>query len=431
MVWLMFEQRSPTLLLAATTLWPTAARLAGAFARMGWRVELLAPAGAVARHSRFVSRIHDYSALAAPSACERAVSRSQADLVIPCDDRAAALLLDLHARAREAGPSRTARVIAASVGMPAAYPMLIDRARFAAIAEAEGIIVPPTRAIANEAELEQALTQFGFPAVLKSDGSWGGDGVAILHSREEALAAFRRMSRPPSALRSLYRALRRKDAHYLVAAVRPSRPRLSLQAYVDGAPATMAFAAWQGEVLASIHADVVATNGDTGPSSVVEIVLDPAMEAAARKLARRFGLSGLHGLDFIRDARGRVHLLEINARATQICALAAGEGRDLPAALAACVAGRRPQPRPAIDQHVVALFPQEWSRDPASDYLLTAHHDVPWDDPALIRACLGEGASPAGAAQAEAAQILPSFFSNPAIASSFDKHLAIGPGPRS
>jgi hypothetical protein len=35
---------------------------------------------------------------------------------------------------------------------------------------------------------------------------------------------------------------------------------------------------------------------------------------------------------------------------------------------------------------VVALFPQEWMRDPASPYLTNAFHDVPWDDPALIRA---------------------------------------------
>jgi len=34
----------------------------------------------------------------------------------------------------------------------------------------------------------------------------------------------------------------------------------------------------------------------------------------------------------------------------------------------------------------VALFPNEWLRDPHSRYLTHGHHDVPWDDPALLKA---------------------------------------------
>ncbi|MGC2065825.1 MAG: hypothetical protein WA641_06270, partial [Candidatus Acidiferrales bacterium] len=47
--------------------------------------------------------------------------------------------------------------------------------------------------------------------------------------------------------------------------------------------------------------------------------------------------------------------------------------------------------RPAekvTNDDTIALFPQEWIRDPASTFLQSAYHDVPWDKPDLIRACV-------------------------------------------
>jgi len=35
---------------------------------------------------------------------------------------------------------------------------------------------------------------------------------------------------------------------------------------------------------------------------------------------------------------------------------------------------------------VIAHFPQEWLRDPASRYLRRCRVDAPWDDPALLKA---------------------------------------------
>jgi hypothetical protein len=111
------------------------------------------------------------------------------------------------------------------------------------------------------------------------------------------------------------------------------------------------------------------------------------MESATREIARHYRLSGIHGMDFLRDATGAVHLIEINPRATQGGALAFGPGRDLPAALSSQL-----QPgsgiRAAILNDTVAIFPREWQRDPASPWLRSAHHDVPWDDPAVLLGAL-------------------------------------------
>src|SRR5262249_2378748 len=66
--------------------------------------------------------------------------------------------------------------------------------------------------------------------------------------------------------------------------------------------------------------------------------------------------------------------------------LALGSARDLPAALLAAVRG---QPIPArekvTENATIALFPQEWSRDPQSPMLNTASHDIPWEEPDLVR----------------------------------------------
>ena len=51
----------------------------------------------------------------------------------------------------------------------------------------------------------------------------------------------------------------------------------------------------------------------------------------------------------------------------------------------------------ATQGDTIALFPREWLRDPASPWLKTAFHDVPWDDPATVRSCI-EKASPAAKA---------------------------------
>ncbi len=105
-----------------------------------------------------------------------------------------------------------------------------------------------------------------------------------------------------------------------------------------------------------------------------------------RHRARLFNLSGLFGLDLCAIAKGDVHLLEINARATPSAHLVLKQ--DLPAAL---LKRRRPALTPARAhdrQERDRDFPREWLRDPASPWLKNAYHDVPWDDSEVVRACV-------------------------------------------
>jgi hypothetical protein len=112
------------------------------------------------------------------------------------------------------------------------------------------------------------------------------------------------------------------------------------------------------------------------------------MTAATAKLARRLNLSGLYGFDFMLEAGGRnAYIIEINPRSTQVGHLALGAGRDIPAALFSAVSGQTVRVAPSVtEKDTIALFPQEWIRDSKSAYLRSAYHDVPWEEPELVRA---------------------------------------------
>src|SRR4051812_11840705 len=97
----------------------------------------------------------------------------------------------------------------------------------------------------------------------------------------------------------------------------------------------------------------------------------------------------------MREGRGRVHLRERTGRATP--SMPRGLEQDLTASLlraAGLPASFRP---PVTDKKQIALFPREWLRDPASPWLTRAYHDVPWDDPEVMRACVQAGSAEARA----------------------------------
>jgi len=370
------------ILLATTVRWPSAGRLAGAFASTNCSVSALLPSDHPAGRSRYFQRTYAYRPLAPVRSLLDAIKQAHPDLVVCLDDRATGLLL----RAAAMAPKHVVDLIARSLGRVENYAMLMSRSGFIDAARQADIRTPITRAIADGDALQQALAETGLPAVIKADGTWGGDGVIVVGSMEEALLAYRKLANPPSLLRSMVRAVRRSDAHFLSAAIEAQPPAISVQQFIPGKPATTSFVCWQGKLLAANHFETLAAQETNGPASVLRRFESQEMLEAAARLAARFELSGLHGLDYVRDTAGDAHLIEINPRGPQTSYLAFGAGHDLVGSLVAQLDKTARAPRPHVMGDTVALFPQEWMRDPASPYLTTAFHDVPWDDPALIRA---------------------------------------------
>jgi biotin carboxylase len=261
------------------------------------------------------------------------------------------------------------------------------------LAEQSGVRVAQTQVIATAGELRRWIFRVSLPTVLKADGTSGGDGVRIVYTLEDAEQALLDLQAPPLLARAAKRAVVDRDQTLLWPSLLRRRSVVNAQAFVSGTEATSTAACWKGKVLASLHFEVLKKADSAGHATVVRLIENADMSKAAEIMVRRLNLSGLLGFDFILEAdTGHAYLLEINPRATQVGHLTLGVGRDLPAALYSAVSGESLQPAPIVTgKDTIALFPQEWIRDPGSEFLRSAYHDVPWEEPELVRACVQAG----------------------------------------
>ncbi|HEV2302416.1 MAG TPA: ATP-grasp domain-containing protein [Stellaceae bacterium] len=378
----------PKILIFHTLRWPNAARLAIAFRQVGCRVDGLCLPDYPLDKLAAVGRAYVYRPLVPLHSIRAAFESAIPDLIIPCDEGAVAQLLRSHRQpGSAAGAQRLRAVIERSLGGIEGYERIATRSNLPAIAAEAGVRTPQTRLVATIVELREALIEMGFPAVLKADYSWSGDGVHIVHDLHEAERAFGRMTGSRPRLSAVKRLLRDRDLELLLQRFRAQQPALTLQRFIAGREANAAIACWQGEIVASLCAEVVVARSSSRNASVLRIVDNPEMLETARLVVRLAGVTGFCGLDFIVEAGSDLPLLiEINPRATQINHLALGPGRDLVAALCARAAGEPVPDRPAITEcDTIALFPHEWHRDPQSPHLRSAYHDVPWEEPEFVR----------------------------------------------
>jgi hypothetical protein len=384
----------PKVLIATTARWIPTARVIVALENAGFTINAVCPSGHPLSKTDAVRKIYKYRGLDALASFGEAIAASKPDLIVPGDDLAAQqlhLLYEQEHRKGDAGKPVCA-LIARSLGAPENFPLLYARAAFIQLAQEDGIRVPKTQVIRNIADLEKWMSAAGadFPVVLKADGSSGGDGVRVVRTLEEANRGLRALQAPPLLLRAAKRALIDRDFALVWPSLLRRRSVVSAQTFIAGREATSAVACWKGEVLASLQFEVLNKVASSGHATVLRAIDDAEMSAAAEKIVRRLNLSGVHGFDFMLESQsGDAYLLEINPRLTQVGHLTLGPGRDIPAALFSAVSGQAVCPAPKItEENTIALFPQEWIRDSASPFLQSAYHDVPWDKPELIRACV-------------------------------------------
>jgi hypothetical protein len=382
----------PTVLIATTTRWFPTARLAVALADAGFTVDAVCPSDHPMGKTDAARKIYSYHGLDALTSFADAIAAAKPDLIAPGDDLATQQLHLLYTQEQRKGDvgAATCALIERSLGAPENFPVLYARTKLIELAQAEGIRVPKTEVIRDSNDLKKWIAQAGLPTVLKTNGSSGGDGVRVVHTLEDAERALRILQAPPLLARAAKRALIDQDMTLVWPSLRCRRSIVNAQTFVPGREATSLTACWKGTVLASLHFEVIHKEVSSGPATVLRLIENAEMSTAAEKMAHRLNLSGLHGFDFMLESQaGNAYLIEINPRMTQVGHLTLGLGRDIPAALYSAVSGQAVRPAPKVSEdNTIALFPQEWIRDPASALLQSAYHDVPWDKPELIRACV-------------------------------------------
>jgi len=382
----------PTVLIATTAQWYPTARLALALAKAGFIVKAVCPSRHPMFKTKAVQERYRYHGLLPLTSVSGAIAEAKPDLIISGDDLATQHLHRLYKRDLRKADSKSSlqSLIERSLGSAASFKFAYSRLAFIDIAREEGIRAPETASIKSAAELREWMARFGLPLVLKADGTNGGEGVRIVRTEKDAEHAFRTLQAPPLLARAAKRTLFDQDAALFRPAILREKFIISAQKYINGTEGTSAVACWNGKVIASLHFEVVNKKHAAGHATVVRAIDNPEMMATAAKLARRLNLSGLYGFDFMLEAGTRsACLIEINPRATQVGHLVLGAGRDIPAALFSAVSGQTLRvSTPVTEKDTIALFPQEWLRDSASPYLRSAFHDVPWEEPELIRECI-------------------------------------------
>jgi ATP-grasp domain len=373
------------ILVAASLSWPLSARLASRFIHYSCRVSVICPRGHVLRHVDGVASVHPYRPFDSLRSLEEAIDQSEPDIVIPCDDRVAAQLHELHERR----PALRA-LIESSLGPARSHEIVRCREPLLATARALGILVPETRPVTSEGDV-RAWFEGGAPAgVLKRDGTWGGAGVVVARSEDAAVRAYSQLARQPGAAFALKRLVINQDPLSWWSWKRRAPPAITIQQLVKGRPANAMLACWRGELVGIVTVEVLKAQGATGAALVVRVVENKQIERAAALLAERLGLTGFFGLDFmLEDETDACYLIEMNPRCTQLGHLSLGKQGDLAGVLFAKMSGRpRPESRASTARDVVAFFPQALTCGASGADLDGSHLDIPWESPRLVRELL-------------------------------------------
>lgn len=328
-------QTSLRVLMISTQPWPHVARLAARLLAYGAALSAICPdegqlAGLPQLQQRF--RFHVSRPFASLIA---AIEASRAERLVPADDFSVWLLHDLADQFPKLRP-----LVERSLGAAEGFPTLRSRFRLLSLAQQLGIAVPETGLLRNAGDLAAWCREHAGPYVLKRDGTWGGQGVAIAETAAEAAEAAQALRRPNGLGERTAQWLRNGDGSAF------ARPRclrdaeVTVQGFVEGTPANAMYACENGKILAEVQARVAVSRGRTGPSLAIQIMRDARIRRAAELLAGRLRLSGFFGLDFILDAAGRPMLLELNPRATQLGHVPVASQADLAGSLWAHWTGR-------------------------------------------------------------------------------------------
>jgi hypothetical protein len=227
--------------------------------------------------------------------------------------------------------------------------------------------------------------------VLKQDGTFGGNGVRVVHSLAEATSEFTRMSQPPNWSTAWKRVIINGDPLALWNKRRGGVPAVTLQEFIQGRPANIMMACLQGKLLGAVTVEVLCSQGKMGAAMVVRLIDHTEIFEAARALVARLELSGFYGLDFMIEAdSGAAYLIEMNPRCTQLGHLpVAGQG-DLAGLLSAALRvesqdTNQMQPARLKVGETIAFFPKALLWNSKSPFVCEGYMDAPVQEPELMK----------------------------------------------
>jgi D-aspartate ligase len=220
---------------------------------------------------------------------------------------------------------------------------LVDKSRFQALAAEHALPVPPAQRLRPSPGAPPPALEVPFPLVIKPltrSPGWtrlaGSSKALHVMDAGDFARAWDELSELPTELLAQQRI------------AGPESRIESFHVYVDAA----------GAIAGSFTGRKVRTfPRDYGQSTAVEVVALPDVAQLGREVVERLALKGVAKLDFKRDDRGRLHLLEINPRFNLWHYPGAIAGVNLPALAYAELTGRARPPVAAQPRHVAWVDP--------------------------------------------------------------------------
>lgn len=367
-------------------------RLPKALKDAGFCVAVLAVEGNLIRQSRYLDAKFTLGANQFESAIRRRLETAfktfAPDIIVPCDERAVAMVNYWAGKTSRDGRTLSPRLLQClerSLGCVENLPQRASKAETIMAARANGVACPRQATVESLSDCRKIAADYGYPIVLKLSHGTSGNGVRICATDaelEQAYGSFRL-----AQLNSLSRSKRLLRGNWY-----GSQLQILVQEHVVGQAGISCASAVDGVAVSVITGLVEATPSQTGPASVVRLVNHPSIIDATVKMIAAFGVSGFVSFDFIVDLQGQAHLLECNPRPTKILHLGHLVGVELAGTLLKALQDRRRDTGCEVPtgERTVSFFPHEWGRDPASPSLQATYHDVPWEDPPLLAAVMSK-----------------------------------------
>lgn len=349
----------PKVLLLDSNRWDLGPRLAVGLASTGCSVFAVCPSiGHPFSVTRAVKATFPYKASNPVRSIKEAIEAVNPDIVVPSCERSVEHIHELYAQAlhQESRNERIAHLIERSLGKTAGYRIVTSRYDLLAAAAEEGVRVPETARVSSSADLDLWREEKSKRCVIKADGTWGGVGVCILSESDRSDEAWLSITKTSRLLRAIKRMVVNRDPFYLRAWIDRVERAIIAQKFIEGRPANCTVFSWRGKVQALIAVEVLRTERNAGPASIVHVIQNAEIQMAAERISSRLGLSGFFGLDFIIEQEtGHAYLVEMNPRLTPPCYLRFEKGRDLVGALWASLTDKPlPENAPVTTSQTIA-----------------------------------------------------------------------------
>jgi glutathione synthase/RimK-type ligase-like ATP-grasp enzyme len=372
------------------------ARLPKALQQNGFNVSILCSQDSYISKTRFTDRRFFLKSIkqnlrfipTAIAVLVNAITTSAAKFIFPGDERAVYILHYIVRQSLNGNanlvPSDVLEIIRFSLGDPAFFEATNNKNFAQKTAREIGIKVPKQLEVEDDDESKTLdfANSLGYPVALKKGMGEAGHGVKVCQNEQELVKSLNMpLFAKPSSLKLLIRRLLGRDTVWI-----PNSAAFAVQQFISGTPAIYNVVAIAGETLAG-YAGIKEGINRTGQTTRIRLIEHPEMAAAASSFMRHLKYTGFADLDFMIDKNGTPYFLECNPRPTPLSALGRSLGVDLCEALMAGLTNKKFTPRSSSNSdRLITLFPQEWLRDPQSPHLESVDHDVPWDDPELVRA---------------------------------------------